>query len=124
MVSLALIFAMNIHHLIIAVIHDSYSLFKPGDLMPVGDLAKSAIDLFADAFALGIQLSAPFILIGFVFNVGVGILSRLMPQFQVFLVLLPANIMLGFLGLFALLSTMMIWYIDHLRDGLSVFLVQ
>lgn len=123
-VSLTLIFAMEIHHLIIAAMYDSYQLFKPGDLMPVGDVVTAGVKVFADAFLLGVQLSAPFIVVGFVFNVGVGILSRLMPQLQVFLVLLPANIMIGFFVIFALIGTIMLWYIEHLQTALSVFLVR
>ena len=122
-VSVTLVFAMNIHHLALAAMHDSYQLFKPGNLMPVGDMVTAAVDVFSKSFKIGIQLSAPFIVIGFVFNVGVGILSRLMPQFQVFLVLLPANLMIGFLAMAVLIGTMMMWYIEHLRDGLSIFLV-
>ena len=91
--------------------------------MPVGDMVTAAVDVFSKSFKIGIQLSAPFIVIGFVFNVGVGILSRLMPQFQVFLVLLPANLMIGFLAMAVLIGTMMMWYVEHLRDGLSIFLV-
>ncbi len=122
--SLTLIFAMDVHHIIIAAMHDSYQLFKPGELMPVGDVVEAGVMLFARSFLIGVQLSAPFIVIGFVFNVGVGILSRLMPQFQVLLVLLPANIMIGFFALFALIGTMMFWYIEHVQQGLSVFLVK
>ncbi len=42
------------------------------------------------AFRIGIQLSAPFIVFGLLFNLGLGVLSRLMPQMQVFFVGLPA----------------------------------
>lgn len=123
-VSLALIFAMNVHHIVIAAMHDSYELFTPGELMPVGDVVEAAVGVFAKSFLIGVQLSAPFIVVGFVFNVGVGILSRLMPQLQVFLVLLPANIMVGFFLIFALIGTMMMWYIEHLQVGIGVFLVK
>lgn len=123
-ISLTLIFAMDVHHMVIAAMHDSYVLFKPGELMPLGDVVSAGVSAFADAFRIGVQLSSPFIVIGFVFNIGVGILSRLMPQFQVFLVLLPANIMLGFLLFFALIGTMMMWYIEHLQSGLAIFLVK
>lgn len=123
-VSLTVIFAMDVHHLVIAAIHDSYQLFKPGELMPIGDVVEAGVGVFAKSFLIGVQLSAPFIVIGFVFNVGVGILARLMPQFQVFLVLLPANIMIGFFMLFALLGTMMMWYIEHLQAGIGVFIAK
>lgn len=123
-ISLTLVFAMDIHHLAIAAMHDSYQLFRPGDLMPVGDMTTAAVTTFAKSFLIGVQLSAPFIVLGFVFNVGVGILSRLMPQLQVLLVLLPANLMIGFMAMAALIGTMMMWYINHLQEGFALFLVK
>ena len=52
-----------------------------------GDVAKSQeISTFfvLGGFALAVQLSAPFIAFGILFNLGLGVLSRLMPQLQVF----------------------------------------
>ena len=45
-----------------------------------------AIDAVAGAFVVGVQMAAPFIVFGLVFYLGLGILSRLMPQLQVFFV--------------------------------------
>lgn len=122
--SMTLIFAMDIDHLVIAAMHDSYELFPPGAPLPVADFAAMAADVFAQSFLIGVQMAAPFIVVGIIFNVGSGILSRLMPQFQVLLVLLPANLMIGFFFLFALLGTMMMWYMEHLQAGISTFIVQ
>lgn len=123
-ISITLIFAMDVHHIMLGAMYDSYVMFTPGSLLPAGDAAQAAVSAFANAFFLGVQLSAPFIIVGFVFNVGIGILSRLMPQLQFLLVLLPANIMVGFFLMFALIGTMMMWYIDHLQTGLAIFLVK
>ena len=49
----------------------------------------------AGAFRIGIQLSAPFLVFGLLFNLGLGVLSRLMPQMQVFFVGLPLSILIG-----------------------------
>ena len=43
------------------------------------------------------QLSAPFLVFGLMFNIGLGVLSRLMPQMQVFFVGMPLSILLGFI---------------------------
>ena len=51
----------------------------------------------AGAFRIGIQLSAPFLVFGLLFNLGLGVLSRLMPQMQVFFVGVPLSILVGFL---------------------------
>ena len=54
--------------------------------------------IVATAFRIGIQLSAPFLVFGLLFNLGLGVLSRLMPQMQVFFIGLPLSILLGLLA--------------------------
>lgn len=121
-VALTLIMATDTHHLLIAAIHDSYTLFPTGSAPPVGDFATKALDSVAIAFRVAIQMAAPFIVFGVVFYLGMGIISRLIPQIQVFFVAMPVNIMLGFLLLMALLSAMMIWFLDYFHAGLTPFL--
>ena len=74
--------------------------------MPSGDVAALATRAFAAAFKIGMQLSAPFLVFGLVFNIGLGVLARLMPQMQVYFVGVPLSIMVGFL-IFALVITAM-----------------
>src|SRR3954470_18826359 len=101
---LTLLFATDSHHLVIAALDDSYRIFGPGELMASGDVAALATRAFTAAFKLGIQLSAPFLVFGLVFNIGLGILARLMPQMQVYFVGVPLSILVGFL-IFALVIT-------------------
>src|ERR1700738_1335231 len=81
---LTLLFATDSHHLVIAALSDSYAIFSPGELMSSGDVADLATRAFAAAFKIGIQLAAPFLVFGLVFNIGLGVLARLMPQMQVY----------------------------------------
>ncbi len=60
-----------------------------------GDAAEMALRSAASAFVIGVQMSAPFIVLGLVFYLGMGILGRMMPQLQVFFVAMPATIMVG-----------------------------
>jgi len=43
-----------------------------------GDIAALVTKTVSAAFRVGIQLSAPFLVFGFLFNIGLGVLSRLM----------------------------------------------
>jgi len=107
MLGITLVFASDMHHLVIAALDDSYSLFAPGELPLLGDVAALTTRTIATAFRIGIQLSAPFIVFGLLFNVGLGVLSRLMPQMQVFFIGLPLSIIMGFLILVMVLGVMM-----------------
>jgi flagellar biosynthetic protein FliR len=108
-----LLFATDAHHLVIAALDESYRIFAPGTLMPSGDVASLATRAFGAAFKIGLQLSAPFIVFGLVFNVGLGILARLMPQMQVYFVGVPLSIVVGFLILGAIITTLMGVYLDY-----------
>jgi flagellar biosynthetic protein FliR len=113
LLGLTLLFATDMHHLVLAALNDSYALFKPGDVMPSGDVAALATRAFTTAFKIGIQLSAPFLVFGLVFNLGLGVLARLMPQMQVFFVGMPLSIIAGFLILLVVIATMMGTFLEY-----------
>jgi flagellar biosynthetic protein FliR len=110
---LTLLFATDSHHLVIAALNDSYSIFAPGALMASGDVADLATRAFTAAFKIGIQISAPFLVFGIVFNIGLGVLARLMPAMQVYFVGVPLSILAGFLILALVLVTMMGTFLDY-----------
>jgi len=113
MLGLVLLFATDSHYLVIAAINDSYAIFAPGELMPSGDVAALAIRAFAAAFKIGMQMSAPFLVFGLVFNMGLGVLARMMPQMQVYFVGVPLSILSGFLILTLVLAAMMGTFIEY-----------
>ena len=113
---LTLIFATDLHHLVIAALSDSYTLFQPGDVPLLGDVAALTTRTIANAFRVGIQLSAPFLVFGLLFNLGLGLLSRLMPQMQVFFVGVPLSILVGLLIL--ILGAMMAGFLGYLTGVL------
>jgi flagellar biosynthesis protein FliR len=113
MLGVTLLFATDSHHLIIAALNDSYTIFSPGDVVPSGDVAALATRAFTAAFKIGMQLSAPFLVFGLVFNIGLGVLARLMPQMQVYFVGVPLSILTGFLIFSAVLAAMMGTFLDY-----------
>jgi flagellar biosynthetic protein FliR len=114
-----LIFVTDLHHLVIAAMNDSYTIFAPGEMPLVGDVAQHFTRIIATSFRIGIQLAAPFIVFGLLFNLGLGVLSRLMPQMQVFFIGLPLSIILGFLLLVLVLGAMMGTFTDYIESVLS-----
>ena len=113
MLAVTLFFATDMHHLVIAALNDSYALFAPGEVPASGDVAALMTRTVSGAFRIGIQLSAPFLAFGLLFNLGLGVLSRLMPQMQVFFVALPLSILIGFLFLVMALGAMMGLFLDY-----------
>jgi flagellar biosynthetic protein FliR len=113
MLGITMLFATDTHYLVIAALSDSYKIFSPGETMSSGDVASLATQAFAAAFKIGLQLSAPFLVFGLVFNMGLGVLARLMPQMQVYFVGVPLSIFAGFLILALVLAAMMGTFLDY-----------
>lgn len=115
MLGITLIFATDLHHLALSAIVQSYKIMSPTDPLMLADAAEMAIRATAGAFIIGLQMAAPFIVYGLVFNAGIGILARLMPQLQVYFIAQPASIAVGLILFAALLTTMMGWYMTHVQ---------
>jgi len=115
---ITLIFATDLHHVVIAALHESYALFQPGEIPSSGDVAALVTRSTAAAFRIGVQLSGPFLVFGLLFNLGLGVLSRLMPQMQVFFVGVPLSILVGFLALALVVGAMMGTFLDYLQGVL------
>ncbi len=97
----------------IAALNESYKVFAPGQMLPSGDVAALATRAFTGAFKIGLQLSAPFLVFGLVFNIGLGVLARLMPQMQVYFIGVPLSIVAGLMVLAAVLTTMMGTFMEY-----------
>ncbi|WP_119678220.1 flagellar biosynthetic protein FliR [Indioceanicola profundi] len=109
--ALLLIFATDLHHMLILAVVDSYTLFQPGVWMPLGDVAQHMTRVVSQSFLVGMQMAAPFVVIGLMFYLGLGLVSRLVPTIQVFFVGLPIQTMLGTLLLSLSLSALMLFWL-------------
>lgn len=121
MLGITLILVTDLHHVAIAAIHESYRLLPPGGFPDVGDMMTLAIRAATQGFALAVQISAPFIVFGLLFNLGLGVLARMMPQLQVFFLAVPASILGGMLVLLAVVGVMMGVFLEDLGGFLRQF---
>lgn len=116
---IAVIFATDLDHLAIAALGHSYDIFRPGLMPPVGDASTYVIRLVASSFSLALQIAAPVVVFAVVFNVGLGVLARLMPQMQVFFIGLPLSILLGLLLLMLVIGAMMGTFVEYIGSVLG-----
>ena len=116
-----LVFETGLHHLALGAVSGSYVLLPPGNALPTGDMAELALTLASGAFALGLQLAAPFLVFGLIIYATLGVLSRLMPQLQVFFLAMPLNILSGFVLLMLVIGVMMTKFLDFFADQMTLF---
>ena len=121
LLGVTLIFTSNLHHLFIAAMARSYTLFAPAHHVLVQDAATVALRSMGSSFALGVQLAAPIIVFSLVFNFAVGLVGRVMPQFQIFFAATPLSVLLG-LSIFAMgLGGGMLVWLQRYDQFLRVF---
>lgn len=116
-----LIFATNLHHLMIGALITSYTTFPPGMAPPVDDFAALATRLVAGGFTLALQIASPLLVVALVFQVGLGLLARLMPQMHVFFIGMPLQIVVGFSIFAVTLAAGMTWYLDRFAEPFTTF---
>ena len=79
-VALLVIFALNLHHLMLRALVESYVLFVPGEALPLGDFSDMIARVTAKTFVLSFQIASPFVAVALIFYLGMGLLARLMPS--------------------------------------------
>ncbi len=122
LIALVLIFVTGTHMLMLRAVAETFTLFPPGGVLPISDMADYLARTLARSFSIGLRLASPFVVFSIVFQTAMGVTARLMPQMNVFFVGLPMQILLA-LGLILLvLPTMMLWLVHHFESGLRVFI--
>ena len=120
--ALLLLFVTNLHHVLIQSVIDSYSLFIPGITPELGDVTELIVRQVATTFKLGVQLAAPFLVVSIVYNLALGLMTRLAPQIPIFFVALPFQLVLSIVLLMIVVPSIMFAFLAHVEDGLTPFL--
>lgn len=120
-VALTVVFLTDTHHLMLSAVIDSYQLFPVSSTLPVADFANSLSETLNKSFTIGFKLGSPFVAFTIVFYVGMGLVSRLMPQLNIFFLSLPLQIYLGLGLLFLTIPVIIMWFIEYFETGLEQF---
>jgi flagellar biosynthetic protein FliR len=119
--AIVLIFALDLHHMLLIGVVDSYQTFPAGVTPPFDDLSRAMVRLASQGFVISLQISTPYIILGTLFYLALGLIGRVMPQLQIFYVGLPLQIMGGLTLLALTLSTAMLWFLGTFEALLTGF---
>jgi len=84
--------AVDGHHIFLHIAAKSYEILPPGALNISGEAIPYLMSLSSKIFSLGIQFSAPLLAVLLLSGLILGILARVFPQLNVFLLSFPINI--------------------------------
>ena len=116
--SIAFLFAVDAHHVMIETLWRSYEAFPAGRLPAAWDSAQTVVTTISEAVRLGVQLATPFLLLGFLLNIGLAFVNRAMPNMQVFFVGQPIAVLGGFVLLGLTVGGMLSLVADRLASAL------
>lgn len=106
-ISILLFLSFNGHHYLFDGIIKSYQWIPLTNELfariQQGSVHEFLLRSFSDVFGLALQMSAPLVVALFLTDVGLGILSKTAPQFNIFVVGVPIKIIAGFLLLILVL---------------------
>lgn len=88
--------AIDGHHVFLQVAAESYKVLPPGAFNISGEAIPYLLKLSSRIFFLGIQFSAPILAVLLLSGLILGILARVFPQLNVFLLSFPLNIGISF----------------------------
>jgi flagellar biosynthesis protein FliR len=89
--------ALDGHHIFLKTVVRSYQLLPPGQMILSGEATQYLVELTSRMFALGVQFSAPVLAILLLSGLILGILARVFPQLNVFMLSFPLNIGIAFI---------------------------
>jgi len=90
--ALLIFLALDMHHLFLRVIADSYRLLPAGTLSLGGGAVPFIINLTGAMFSLAIRFSAPVLTVLLLSGLVLGLMARVFPQLNVFMLSFPVNI--------------------------------
>jgi flagellar biosynthesis protein FliR len=94
LMGLAVFLAADGHHLLLRGVALSFERVPPGTGLPSVDVAAFAAQ-FGVAFSLGLAIAAPVLVLLLMIDLGLSVMSRTMPQWNVFFVSMPVKIFAG-----------------------------
>ena len=89
---LALLFALDLHYLMIDALVRSYGSWPAAALPDPGMVAGRYAQLVGVTFRLGVQMAAPFLIFGMIANMALALVNRVMPSMPVYFVATPAMV--------------------------------
>ena len=91
------------HHVLLSALFKSYSVLPINGFAFTEAMVNNMTTIFSDVFVLGFKISIPVLAAALLSEVALGILSKTVPQMNVFVVGMPLKIAIGLLTLYVMM---------------------
>ncbi|HBT18577.1 MAG TPA: flagellar biosynthetic protein FliR [Clostridiaceae bacterium] len=105
--SIMVFFMMNMHHLLLTSLMDSFSLVSPGQVGLQGINLQGVLYLFSHAFKIAFSIASPMLVVLLTADIIMGLVSRSVPQINVFMLGMPLKSLLGMVIFLLLASSLL-----------------
>ncbi|MHB9145592.1 MAG: flagellar biosynthetic protein FliR [Symbiobacteriia bacterium] len=123
LLALLVLLVTNGHHLMLLALAKSFTAVPVGAAVLRPSLADTVTALTGGVFLTAFKLAAPVLGAGFVTSVALGVMSRAMPQMNVFMVGMPLKLVAGLVVLTAGMPLYLVT-LNRVLDGLYASLAQ
>lgn len=110
----ALIFAADLHIEFLKALGASFQTVGLNGTIDPTILNEGIVTVIAKSFQMAVQFAAPFIVLGLVFNLALGICNRMMPVLPVFFVFSPVLIIIGILLIVLIFGAVASHFVEEL----------
>ena len=114
-----LVLASGLYRLPLEALAGSYAVMPAGTFFSSGDALEMVVRAISNFWALGIRLAAPFMFTALLWYGSLGLISRLVPKIQTFIVSAPGQILGGLALLAMLVGAMLRGWGDAIGAGWS-----
>lgn len=109
----------NGHHMLVKALFQSFQLVPLGTAAIKPELMNNAVDVFQQVFAIGFKIAAPVVAAVFITDVVLGIISKTIPQMNVFILGMPLKIFVGIIIILVTIPTF-IYIVATLTDSMNI----
>ena len=121
--AIMIFFALDAHHILLSALAASFTQVPVGAVALKGGLFHYLIDMTGKLFSLGLKIGAPVIVTLFLVELALGLLSRMIPQINVFVEGIPLKIIITLLML-SLSLNFMVPVIAGIFKGMDVHILR
>jgi len=117
--ALVVLLAFNGHHLMILFIVDSLEVLPLGSFYPTQNIWTYLMYAVANMFVFGFILAFPIVGLSLLADIVFGMLMKTMPSFNLLIVGFPIKIMVGFVVMITVLSSMMLVFKREILEAIE-----
>ena len=121
MTALVVMFASDLHHVLLRALAASYGRLPVAAGLPAGDALRLVLGLANATMTTGLEVAAPLVVTALLTNLALGILGRIVPALQLLTLALPLQLLLA-LGLTLLAVAAAVAGFGRFLEGSLAFL--